>query len=74
MSLDNTLNLNLILVVPSLNYKLLSISQITINLTYVVIFWPVFCVYNDIQTRQTIGCGIRRENLYYLDLASFNKF
>ena len=33
-------------------------------------FWPEFCVFKDIQTRQTIGCGVRRGKLYYLDLVS----
>ena len=68
LSLTNTLNLDSVLVVPSLNYNLLSVSQITIALFCVVIFWPQFCVFKDIRTRQTIGCGVRRGKLYYLDL------
>ena len=59
LSLTNTLNLDSILVVPSLNYNLLSISQITTALFCVVIFWPEFCVFKDIRTRQTIGYGVR---------------
>ena len=70
LSLTNTLNLDSILVVPSLNYNLLSVSQITTALFCVVIFWPEFCVFKDIRTRQTIGCGVRRGKLYYLDLVS----
>ena len=31
---------------------------------------PKFCVFKDIQTRQTIGFGIKRGKLYYLDLQS----
>ncbi|KAL6316801.1 hypothetical protein AAG906_021101 [Vitis piasezkii] len=57
-------------VVPSLDYNLLSVSQITATLSCIVIFWPEFCVIKDIQTRQTIGCGIKRGKLYYLDLQS----
>ena len=68
MSLTNTLNLDSVLVVPSLNYNLLSVSQITTALFCVVIFWLEFCVFKDIQTRQMIGCGVRRGKLYYLDL------
>ena len=64
------MNLHSVLVVPSLNYNLLSISQITTTLFCVVIFWPEFCVFKDIRTRQTIGCGVRRGKLYYLDLVS----
>ena len=70
LSLTNTLNLDFVLVVPSLNYNLLSVSQITTALFCVVIFWLVFCVFKDIRTRQTIGCGVRRGKLYYLDLVS----
>ncbi|KAJ9682154.1 hypothetical protein PVL29_018172 [Vitis rotundifolia] len=66
----DTLNLDSVLVVSSLDYNLLSISQITIALSCIVIFWPRFCVIKDIQTRQTIGCGIKRGKLYYLDLQS----
>ena len=58
LSLTNTLNLDYVLIVPSLNYNLLSVSQITIALFSVVIFWPEFCVFKDIRTRQMIGCGI----------------
>ena len=51
LSLTNTLNLDSILVVPYLNYNLLSVSQITIALFCVVIFLPEFCVFKDIWTR-----------------------
>ena len=70
LTLTNTLNLDSVLVVPSLDYNLLSVSQITAVLSCIVIFWPEFCVIKDIQTRQTIGCGIKRGKLYYLDLQS----
>ena len=70
LSLTNTLNLDSVLVVPSLNYNLLLVSQITTALFCVVIFWPEFCVFKDIRTRQTIGCGLRQGKLYYLDLVS----
>ncbi|RVW35673.1 Retrovirus-related Pol polyprotein from transposon TNT 1-94 [Vitis vinifera] len=52
------------------DYNLLSVSQITATLSCIVIFWPEFYVFKDIQTRQTIGCGIKRGKLYYLDLQS----
>ena len=68
LSLTNTLNLDSVLVVPSLNNNLLLVSQITTTLFCIVIFWPEFCVFKDIWTRQTIGCGVRRGKLYYLDL------
>ena len=70
LTLTDTLNFDSVLVVPSLNYNLLSISQITAALSCIVIFWLEFCVIKGIQTKQTIGCGIKREKLYYLDLQS----
>ena len=51
LPLTDTLNLDFVLVVPSLNYNLLSVSQITATLFCVVIFWLEFCVFKDIQTR-----------------------
>ena len=68
LTLTDTLNLDSILVVPSLDCNLLSVSQITATLSCIVIFWSEFCVFKDIQTRQMIGCGIKRGNLCYLDL------
>ena len=62
------MNLDSVLVVPSLNYNLLLVSQITTTLFCVVIFWPEFYVFKDIRSRQTIGYGVRRGKLYYLDL------
>ena len=67
LTLTNTLNLDSVLVVPSLYYNLLSVSQITAALSCIVIFWPKFCVFKDIQTRQMIGYGIKRGKLHYLD-------
>uniref|UniRef100_A0A2N9IBP1 Integrase catalytic domain-containing protein n=1 Tax=Fagus sylvatica TaxID=28930 RepID=A0A2N9IBP1_FAGSY len=75
ISLTKNLNLDSVLIVPSLNHNLLSVAQITLTLNCVVIFWPNLCVFKDIRTRKTIGCGTRRGKLYYLDLmpASSNK-
>ncbi|KAL5769631.1 hypothetical protein ACOSP7_013785 [Xanthoceras sorbifolium] len=68
LTLTEDLYLDYVLVVPSLDYNLLSVSQITTSLSCVVIFWPDFCVFKDIETRQTISYGIKRGKLYYLDL------
>ena len=70
LTLTDTLNLDSVLVVPSLDYNLLLVSQITATLSCIVIFLSEFCVIKDIQTRQTIGYGIKRGKLYYLDLQS----
>ena len=70
LTLTDTLNLDSILIVPSLNYNLFYVPQITVALSYIVIFLPKFCVFKDIRTRHTIGYGIRRRKLYYLKLQS----
>ena len=64
----NTLTLDTVLVVPSLEYNLLSVSQITSTLACTIIFWPTFCVFQDILTRKILGYGVRRGKLYYLEL------
>ena len=66
--LSNTLTLDNVLVVPSLEYNLLSVSQITSTLACTVTFWPSFCVFQDILTRKILGYGVRRGKLYYLEL------
>ena len=50
----------------------MSVAQITKALSCVVIFWPDHCVFKDIQTKRTIGCGTRKGKLYYLDLRTEN--
>ncbi|KAL9432699.1 hypothetical protein AB3S75_027676 [Citrus x aurantiifolia] len=68
ITLSNTLTLDTVLVVPSLEYNLLSVSQITSTLACTVTFWPTFCVFQDILTRKILGYGVRRGKLYYLEL------
>ena len=51
LTLTDILNLDYVLVVSSLDYNLLSVSQITAALYCIVVFWPEFCVFKDIQTR-----------------------
>ena len=68
ITLTENLSLDSVLVVPTLNHNLLSVSQITLTLHCIVIFWPNLCVFKDIRTRKTIGYGTRRGKLYYLDL------
>ncbi|BBH05042.1 HXXXD-type acyl-transferase family protein [Prunus dulcis] len=57
LSLTSSLSLDHVLVVPSLDYDLLSVPQIIDSLN---------CT--DLLTRTVIGCGTRRGKLYYLDL------
>ena len=64
LTLIDTLKLDSVLIIQSLNYNILFVSQIIAALSYIVIFWLEFCVFKDIQTRQTIGYGIKRGKLY----------
>ena len=66
--MSNTLTLDIVLVVPSLEYNLLFVIQITSTLACTVTFWPSFCVFQDILTRKILGYGVRRGKLYYLEL------
>ena len=43
--LSNILTLDIVLVVPSLEYNLLSVNQLTSTLACTVTFWPSFCVF-----------------------------
>lgn len=68
LSLTSSLSLEHVLVVPSLDYDLLSVPQIIDSLNCTVCFWPLYCLFQDLLTRAVIGCGTRRGKLYYLDL------
>ena len=48
ITLTDTLNLDSVLAIPSLDYNLLSVSQSTAALSCIVIFLPEFCVIEDI--------------------------
>ena len=54
------------LLVPSLSHKLLSVSQVTIELHCVVLMYPTFCILQDILTKEIIGHGTKKGGLYYM--------
>ena len=64
---SSSMNLDTVLVVPSLSSSLLSVSQITEALNCYVIFWTNDCVFQDVVTNRILGYGIRRGRLYYLE-------
>ncbi|KAI5348904.1 hypothetical protein L3X38_001791 [Prunus dulcis] len=70
LSLSTSLYLDSVLIVPSFDHNLLSATQLTTTLEYTITFWPNHCVFQNILTGKTIGCGIQRDKLYYLDWAS----
>ncbi|KAK6782332.1 hypothetical protein RDI58_020128 [Solanum bulbocastanum] len=57
--LTDTLRLDTVLVVPTLDHNLLSLSQVTSSLNCTVTFCPLFCIFQDILTRGTIGYGVK---------------
>ncbi|CAL2236964.1 unnamed protein product [Prunus armeniaca] len=67
--LSNSIHLDYVLIVPSLNQNLLSVAQLTTTLGCTVTFWPNHCVFKDILTGKTIGCGTRQGKLYNFDWA-----
>ena len=63
-SLPNTL------LVPSLSSKLLAIGQMTEELSSCALMYPTFFFFfffQDILFKEIIGCGTKREGLYYMD-------
>jgi len=72
LSLTNDLNLDSVLVVPSLKHNFLFVSQITTTLQCIVIFWPNHSVFKDLKTWKTISYGTRKGKLYYFDVSLIN--
>ncbi|CAN6586683.1 unnamed protein product [Malus baccata var. baccata] len=67
VSLTPSLPLHNCLLVPSLSHHLLSVPQVTEQLDCVVVMYHSFCLLQDIQTKEIIGRGTKREGLYYVD-------
>ncbi|CAL2257935.1 unnamed protein product [Prunus armeniaca] len=61
LSLSNFINLDFVLVVPSLDHNL-SVAQLNTTLGCNVKSWPNYCVFQDILTGNMIGCGTKRAN------------
>ncbi|CAL8156129.1 unnamed protein product [Prunus armeniaca] len=67
VDLTPSLSLHHCLLVPLLLHHLLSIPQVTEQLDCVVLMYPFFCLLQDIQTKEIIRRGTKREGLYYVD-------
>lgn len=61
LSLFNTLH------VLSLSHKLLFVGLDGTKLNRVVLIYPYFFLFQDILTKEIIGCGIKRRRLHYVD-------
>ena len=62
--ISSSINLDTVLVVPSLSSNLLFISRFTKTMNYFETFWPDECVFQKILTRRILGYGVRRGKLY----------
>ncbi|KAB2594606.1 hypothetical protein D8674_036786 [Pyrus ussuriensis x Pyrus communis] len=67
MDLTPSLSFHHYLLVSSFSHNLLSIPQVTEQLDCVVLMYPFFCLLQDIQTKEIIGHGTKREGLCYVD-------
>ena len=66
IELTPTLKLSNCLFVPSLSYKLLSISHVSKELNCVVLMYSTFCILQDIKSGTIIGRETERHGLYSL--------
>lgn len=64
--LTDTITLHNILIVPKLNCNLISVSQLSDDLKCCLITNSSICAIQDLQMREVIGTGERRDGLYYL--------
>jgi hypothetical protein len=71
--LSPSLSLSHTLLVSSLSHKLMSVSQVTVDLNCVVLIYSTFCLLQDILTKEIIRHGTKKEGLYYMDDLSPSK-
>ena len=63
---NNSFQLNNVLYVPSFKVDLMSIGKTIDDLHCSVIFFPSWCIFQDLAARTMIGVGKWRDDLYYL--------
>ena len=73
VTLSSSLSFNHTLLVPSLSNKLLYVSQVTTDLSCVILMYPTFCLLQDILIKEIIGRGTKKKGLYYMDDFSSGK-
>ncbi|KAF8397472.1 hypothetical protein HHK36_016389 [Tetracentron sinense] len=65
VNLSQDLALHNVLCVPNFHFNLLSISKLTQTLNCAAIFFPTFCVFQDLASRKLIGAGEHIYNMGY---------
>ncbi|GKB69904.1 retrovirus-related pol polyprotein from transposon TNT 1-94, partial [Tanacetum coccineum] len=66
LKMNNGILLKDVLCVPSFKFSLLSIPKLTKDNNCVAIFFPNFCVLQDLTTRKVLGLGKKIAGLYHL--------
>ncbi|GJZ50579.1 cysteine-rich receptor-like protein kinase 8 [Tanacetum coccineum] len=66
VKLNNGIVLKDVLCVPSFKFSLLSIPKLTKDNNCVAIFFPNFCVLQDLTTKKVLGLGKKVAGLYHL--------
>ena len=61
--------LSFVLSLPNFSFNLVSVSKLTRALQCCVSFFPDYCLFQDLMTKQIIGRGRESGGLYILDLA-----
>ena len=56
-----------VLSLPNLSFNLLFVSKLTRALKCYILFFPDFCLFQDLMTKQIIGRGREFGGLYILD-------
>ena len=69
VTLSPSLSLSYTLLVPSLSHKLMFVSQVTVDLNCVVLLYSIFCLLQDILTKEIIGRGTKSED-YTMSMTS----
>nr|XP_004245314.1 uncharacterized protein LOC101251909 [Solanum lycopersicum] len=62
-----------VLFVPEFKYNLLSVSQLTKQLRCTVVFFPDFCIFQDLFNGRVLGIGKENQGLYILNTAATTK-
>ena len=68
--LSSTLKLQNVLYVPDFKYNLLSVEKFLTDNHYCSIFYPSYCVFQDLSTKQIMAVGQKAGGLYTLALPS----
>ncbi|KAK3025978.1 hypothetical protein RJ639_040952 [Escallonia herrerae] len=63
----SSITLSSVLSLPSLAFNLMSVSRLTKDLNCCISFFPDYCLFQDLMTKETIGKGHVSDGLYILD-------